>query len=71
MRRRAATLLLGAASGGLATLAFRFRKTLGSRGERVDVYFEDGSFVTFGAGSREAMRLLPLARKVLLAARPG
>ena len=68
MRRRLATVL--AAGGVVATLAFRFRKRLGARRERVDVYFEDGSFVTFEAGSREAARLLPLARKVLLAARP-
>jgi hypothetical protein len=40
----------------------------GGRG-RVDVYFDDGSFVTFGAGSPEAERLLPLARQVLAAAR--
>jgi len=35
------------------------------------VYFDDGSFVTFGAGSLEAERLLPLARQVLIAARPA
>jgi hypothetical protein len=38
---------------------------------RVDVYFEDGSFVTFVEGSSEADRLLPLARQVLTAARPA
>ena len=70
MRRRLAPLALGAATGGLSVAAFRFRKKLGARREHVDVYFEDGSFVTFGAGSREVARLLPLARKVLLAARP-
>ena len=69
MRPRVAALLLGAAGGGAATVAFRSRKTLGARRERVDVYFDDGSFVTFGAGSREAGRLLPLAQQVLTAAR--
>jgi hypothetical protein len=39
------------------------------RGERLDVYFDDGSFVTFVAGSPEAERLLPVARQVLAAAR--
>ena len=32
--------------------------------ERLDVYFDDGSFVTFVDGSPEAERLLPLARQV-------
>jgi len=39
--------------------------------ERLDVYFDDGSFVTFAAGSAEADRLLPLARQVLAALRPA
>jgi hypothetical protein len=39
------------------------------RGERLDVFFDDGSFVTFVAGSPEAERLLPVARQVLAAAR--
>ena len=69
MRRRLATVLLGIASGGLTVVAFRFRKRLGAGRERLDVYFGDGSFVTFVAGSTEAERLLPLARRVLLAAR--
>jgi hypothetical protein len=69
MRRRLVAVLLGVASGGAATVAFQFRKTLGTRREGVDVYFDDGSFVTFGAGSREGARLLPLARQVLVAAR--
>jgi hypothetical protein len=68
MRRRLATVLLGIASGGLTVVAFRFRKMLGAGRERLDVYFDDGSFGTFVAGSPEAERLLPLARRVLLAA---
>ena len=62
-------MLLGVASGGAATVAFRNRKLLGHRRRRVHVYFDDGSFVTFGAGSREGAKLLPLAQQVLRAAR--
>jgi hypothetical protein len=62
-------VLLGVASGGAAVVALRFRAILGSRRERLDVYFDDGSFVTFGPRSREAARLLPLARQVLVAGR--
>jgi hypothetical protein len=51
------------------TIAYRY--LFGDRGERIDVYFDDGSFVTFAAGSREGDRLLPLARRVLVAARPA
>jgi len=68
MRRRLLALA-GFASGALAGTA-AYRRWLGTSGERVDVYFDDGSFVTFGAGSREAARLVPLARQVLVAARP-
>ena len=59
--------LAGFASGALAGTAVYRRWFSGSR-ERLDVYFDDGSFVTFGAGSPEAARLLPLARQVLVAA---
>jgi hypothetical protein len=66
MKRRVLRLA-GFASGVLAgTLAYR--KLFGGRGEGIDVYFDDGSFVTFAAGSPEAERLLPLARQVLAVA---
>jgi hypothetical protein len=39
------------------------------RPERADLYFADGSMVTFEQGSREAERLLPLAREIVAAAR--
>ena len=68
--RRKLLGLAGFASGALAG-TFAYRYLLGGRGEQVDVYFDDGSFVTFAAGSREADRLLPLARRVLVAARPA
>jgi hypothetical protein len=60
--------LAGFASGLLAGTA-AYRRWLGGSRERLDVYFDDGSFVTFGSGSPEAARLLPLARRVLVAAR--
>ena len=66
MRRRFFALA-GFASGALAGTA-AYRRWFGGSKERLDVYFDDGSFVTFGAGSAEAARLLPLARQVLVAA---
>jgi hypothetical protein len=62
--------LAGFASGAAAGTAVR-RRWFGGRRECLDVYFDDGSFVTFGAGSSEADRLLPLAQQVLKAARHG
>jgi hypothetical protein len=59
--------LAGFASGALAGTA-AYRHWFGWSRERLDIYFDDGSFVTFGAGSPEADRLLPLARQVLVAA---
>jgi hypothetical protein len=38
------------------------------RRERVDLYFSDGSMVSFQPGSMEAARLLPLAQEILAAA---
>jgi hypothetical protein len=66
MRHRLVALA-GFASGALVGTA-AYRRWLGGRRERLDVYFDDGSFVTFGAGSAEATRLLPLARHVLTVA---
>jgi hypothetical protein len=66
--RRKALVLAGFASGALAGTAV-YRRWFGGSQERLDVYFDDGSFVTFGAGSPEAARLLPLARQVVAAAR--
>jgi hypothetical protein len=39
--------------------------------ERIDVYFDDGSFVTFTARSAEAAKLVPLAQRVVAAVRPA
>ena len=65
MRRR--LVLAGFATGALAGTA-AYRQWFGGSRERLDVYFDDGSFVTFGGGSPTAARLLPLARQVLVAA---
>jgi hypothetical protein len=67
MRRRLLTLA-GFATGALAGTA-AYRRWFGGRGERIDLYFDDGSFVTFEAGSAEGAKLLPQARQVLVAAR--
>jgi len=66
MKRRLVALA-GFATGALAGTA-AYRRWLGANRERLDVYFDDGSFVSFGPGSLEAARLLPLARQVLVAA---
>jgi hypothetical protein len=67
MRRRLFALA-GFASGALAGTA-AYRRWFGASRERLDIYFDDGSFITFGERSPEAARLLPLARQVLVAAR--
>ena len=60
--------VVGFASGALAgTLTYR-RVFAGGR-ERVDVYFDDGSFVTFAGRSPEAAELLPIAQRVVAAVR--
>jgi hypothetical protein len=67
MRRRFLTAV-GFATGALAGTVF-FRRTLARRRERVDVYFDDGSMVSFVEGSQEADALLPVVRSVLAATR--
>jgi len=67
MRRRALGLL-GFATG-VAAGSVLYRRTLARRRERVDVYFEDGSMITYDDGSAEAASLLPVARDALDAAR--
>jgi hypothetical protein len=60
--------IAGFAGGALAgTVAYR--RWLGVGRERVDVYFEDGSFVTFVGSSPEAAKLVPLAHRVIDAVR--
>jgi hypothetical protein len=56
--------LVGIAFAGIVIYRRRFL----ARRERVDLYFEDGSLVSFEQGSDGAGRLLPLAHDVLHAA---
>jgi acetyl-CoA carboxylase carboxyltransferase component len=57
--------LAGGAVAGLALL----RRGRSAARERVDLYFDDGSMVSFASTTSEAARLLPLARRVLASAR--
>jgi prepilin-type processing-associated H-X9-DG protein len=60
--------LLGFGTGIFAGSVL-YRRSTGRRRERIDVYFGDGSMVSFVDGSAEAERLLPIARDALEAAR--
>ncbi len=66
MRRRLLTVA-GFASGALAGTAL-YRRSSGRRRERVDVYFDDGTMVSYGEDSSEAATILAVARRVLAAA---
>jgi hypothetical protein len=68
MRRRLLGLLgfgTGVFAGGVL-----YRRSNGHRRDRIDVYFDDGSMVSFVEGSPEAERLLPAVRDVLGSAAP-
>lgn len=54
---------------GLAAGSVLYRRTVARRRERVDVYFDDGSMISYDDGSAEAASLLPIARDALAAAR--
>ncbi|MGH2971063.1 MAG: hypothetical protein ACRDNM_17275 [Gaiellaceae bacterium] len=54
---------------GLAAGSVLYRRTVARRRERIDVYFGDGSMITYDDGSPEADALLPIARDALDAAR--
>ncbi|MGH2935450.1 MAG: hypothetical protein ACRDL2_13185 [Gaiellaceae bacterium] len=66
--RRKALGLAGFASGVLAGSVL-YRRTVGRRRARVDVYFADGGMITWVEGSPEAGELLPVAAHALAAAR--
>jgi hypothetical protein len=61
--------LLGFGTGIFAGSVL-YRRATGRRRERVDVYFDDGSMVSFVDGSPEAEKLLAAARDALGAVRP-
>ena len=63
-RKAVAALLTAAAAAGVT-----FWRRRGHVSEHVDVYASDGSMVSFERGSPAGDRLLPLARRVLAAAR--
>jgi hypothetical protein len=67
--KRKLVALLGFASGIFAG-SLVYRRSFARRPERVDVYFVDGSMVSFVDGSTEADALLPVARDGLAAVRP-
>jgi hypothetical protein len=66
-RRKLTASLL--ALGSLLGAAAVWRRRSARGKEHVDVYFADGSMVTFAEGSEEAARLIPIARRVLSQAR--
>ena len=66
--KRKALGLFGFASG-LVAGSVLYRRTVARRRERVDIYFQNGSMITFDDGSPEADTLLPIARAALSAAR--
>ncbi len=57
--------LVGIAFAGIVVYRRRFL----ARREQADLYFEDGTLVSFEQGSDGAARLLPLAHDVIRAAR--
>ena len=56
--------LLGFGTGVFAGGAL-YRRSNARRRDRVDVYFDDGSMISFVEGSSEAETLLRVARNVL------
>ena len=62
---RRGLLALAGLFGGAVAAGAAYERLFPNRRDRLDVYFDDGSFVTYVDGSSEAERLLPLARAVL------
>jgi hypothetical protein len=69
MRRRLLALL-GFATGVVAGSVV-LRRSFGKRRDRVEVYFEDGSMVSYVDGAPEAGSLLQSARDALRTVRPS
>jgi hypothetical protein len=68
MKRRVLALL-GFATGVFAGSVF-LRRSLGRKRDRVEVYFDDGSMISYVEGSPEAASLLEPAREALAAVAP-
>jgi hypothetical protein len=66
--RRKLLGLAGVASGIVAGSVI-YRRSFGRRPERVDVYYADGSMISYTDGSTEGASLLPVARDALAAVR--
>jgi hypothetical protein len=66
--KRRLLALLGFATGVFAGSVV-LRRQLGKRQDRVEVYFDDGSMVSYVEGAPEAATLLDAARDALRAAR--
>jgi hypothetical protein len=66
--RRKALGVFGFATGLFAGSVL-YRRTVARKRERVDVYYQDGSMITYDEGSSEADELLTVARDALAAAR--
>ena len=59
--------LVGFATGVVAGSVV-LRRSFGKRSDRIDVYFDDGSMISYVEGSPEAATLLEPARDALRAA---
>jgi hypothetical protein len=68
VRGRKTVAVLGVLAGAAGGAALWLRRG-GAPREHVDLYFADGSMVSFAPGSPEGDRLLPIARRVIAAAR--
>lgn len=68
MRGRSVLAVLGVVGGAAAGAALWLRRG-GAPREHVDVYYADGSMVSFASGSPTGEKLLPIARRVIAAAR--
>jgi hypothetical protein len=67
---RRSMLALGGLLGTGIAAGVVYERLRADERDQLDIYFDDGSFVTYVEGSAEAERLLPLARQVLAAVRP-
>jgi hypothetical protein len=68
MRGRSALAALGVVAGATVGAVFWLRRGVAPR-EHVDLYYADGSMVSFPSGSPVGEKLLSIARRALAAAR--